>query len=394
MGRKGKFNDAQDAHSNTYMDELVAKLDAGMIVRKFTNYYNNVYKKTHPDEPSAPELIKSNPLLKFNSVLSGPQRAADTGINEVAAYQIMLKEKWDALSEEEQNEWDSQAEDEAGDVELNQKDFASNIHLALRTLCQGGIVGDAELMLFYSFRNTKTGELVAGTVHGHCKQNTANFGGEDLQNTYGMRWAQFADSMILRPQFPTIASATVDDKGTVIFPAVDLEKIPVVELRVLLDEYLQQHWVNRPCRTVGELPVPWDEIIAAPRKFYDTERFTLPFSLKSPVLLNTIETLALGEYFNSTRCSGPFYFNNPQSSSPPASRQSSLPVVEPNTPAAILPQATPSPSAPTSPPSHPSVSTTPPALSNQEATKGKKRKRKATLMKTARKKTQGCQQSD
>ncbi|KAJ6448758.1 hypothetical protein C8R45DRAFT_947771 [Mycena sanguinolenta] len=319
-----------------------------MIVRKFTNYYNNVYKKTHPDEPSAPELIKSNPLLKFNSVLSGrqlfsrecrdeishlsAQRAADTGINEVAAYQIMLKEKWDALSEEEQNEWDSQAEDEAGDVEL--------------------------------FRNTKTGELVAGTVHGHCKQNTANFGGEDLQNTYGMRWAQFADSMILRPQFPTIASATVDDKGTVIFPAVDLEKIPVVELRVLLDEYLQQRWV-------GELPVPWDEIIAAPRKFYDTERFTLPFSLKSPVLLNTIETLALGEYFNSTRCSGPFYFNNPQSSSPPASRQSSLPVVEPNTPAAILPQATPSPSAPTSPPSHPSVSTTPPALSNQEATKGK-----------------------
>ncbi|KAJ6503644.1 hypothetical protein C8R45DRAFT_1185398 [Mycena sanguinolenta] len=161
MGRKGKFNDAQDEHLNTYIDELVAKLDAGvrgveltrwkqsaatklspplplriwmnqrlhgfngfryrslpgfldnkdhlcnlqMIVRKFTNYYNNVYKKTHPDEPSAPELIKSNPLLKFNSVLSGrqlfsrecrdeisqlsAQRVADTGINEVAAYQIM-----------------------------------------------------------------------------------------------------------------------------------------------------------------------------------------------------------------------------------------------------------------------------------------------------------------
>ena len=116
------------------MDNKDHLFNLQMIIRKFTNYYNNIYKKTHPDEPSAPELIKSNPLLKFNSVLSGrqlfsrechheisqlsAQRAADTGINGVAAYQIVLKEKWDALSEEEKNEWDSQAEDEAGDVEL------------------------------------------------------------------------------------------------------------------------------------------------------------------------------------------------------------------------------------------------------------------------------------
>ena len=43
------------------------------MVRKFTNYFNNIYKETRPDEPSTPDLIKSNPLLKFTSVLSGRQ---------------------------------------------------------------------------------------------------------------------------------------------------------------------------------------------------------------------------------------------------------------------------------------------------------------------------------
>ncbi|KAJ7897918.1 hypothetical protein B0H14DRAFT_2557436 [Mycena olivaceomarginata] len=205
MGRTGKLNTAQSAHLNTYLDEFIAKLDAGVrgieltrwkhsvatkalaspsfqdldvseiprtewfkiIVRKFTNYFNNIYKKTHPEETSTPDLIKSNPLLKFTSVLSGrqlfsrdcqdeillvaAQRAADTGINEAAAYQIVLKEKWNALSAEEKGEWDSQAKDEAGDVEL---------------------------------------------VHGHSKHNKTNFGGEDLQKTYGAPWAKFADSVL------------------------------------------------------------------------------------------------------------------------------------------------------------------------------------------------------
>lgn len=105
-----------------------------MIVRKFTNYFNNVYRKSHPDEPLASEQIKTNPLLKFTSVPSGrqvyardfhdeieavaAQRMADTGINAAAAHQIVLKEMWDALSPGAKLDWESQAEDEAGDVEV------------------------------------------------------------------------------------------------------------------------------------------------------------------------------------------------------------------------------------------------------------------------------------
>ncbi|KAJ6547868.1 hypothetical protein B0H10DRAFT_2243337 [Mycena sp. CBHHK59/15] len=44
-----------------------------MIVRKYTNYLHQVYKKAHPETVSASDIIKANPLLKFSSVLSGRQ---------------------------------------------------------------------------------------------------------------------------------------------------------------------------------------------------------------------------------------------------------------------------------------------------------------------------------
>lgn len=105
-----------------------------MIVRKYTNYLHQVYRKTHPETVSPSAMTKANPLLKFSSVLSGrqmfardmhddvvaasKQRVVDKGTNDAATYQIVLKEMWDALSIDERAEWDTKAEDECGDVEL------------------------------------------------------------------------------------------------------------------------------------------------------------------------------------------------------------------------------------------------------------------------------------
>ncbi|KAJ6587613.1 hypothetical protein DFH09DRAFT_1274490, partial [Mycena vulgaris] len=177
---KGKFSSAQNAHLNTYIPEYVSKLDAGvqgilltrwkqatatkaleseafrdldvseisrnvwstMIVRKFTNYFHQVYKKSHSESlPST--AVKGNPLLKFTSVLSGRQmfardmhgsiidvsrqRASDTGENEAAAYQHALKGMWDALSSDEKSEWDAKAEDECGDIEILAEFFFDSV---------------------------------------------------------------------------------------------------------------------------------------------------------------------------------------------------------------------------------------------------------------------------
>ncbi|KAJ7935036.1 hypothetical protein B0H13DRAFT_2477636 [Mycena leptocephala] len=97
-------------------------------------------------------------------------RTTITSRSVAPAYLVVLKDMWDALSPEEKSDWDSQAEDEASDVELygyenrrNQREFSTSIHLAFRSLCQGGLFGDAEMLLFYGFRDTKNGELLAGT---------------------------------------------------------------------------------------------------------------------------------------------------------------------------------------------------------------------------------------
>ncbi|KAJ7880809.1 hypothetical protein B0H14DRAFT_2566196 [Mycena olivaceomarginata] len=69
----------------------------------------------------------------------------------------------------------------------------------------------------------------------------------------------------------------------------------------------------------NELPVPWDEIASDPSKFCDNQKFTLPLGLKFPQTMNSMETLMLGEFFNSIRDSVPFHFT------PDASRPETVP---------------------------------------------------------------------
>ncbi|KAJ7442844.1 hypothetical protein FB451DRAFT_1190360 [Mycena latifolia] len=150
-----------------------------MIVRKFTNYFNQIYKKSHLESlPST--VVKGNPLLKFSSVLSGRQlyaRDIHDKIVALAKQRVLdtggvLKEIWDGRTVEEKSEWVAKAEDECGDVAVhvfrNQQEFADNIHLAMRGLCQGGLLGDAEMLLFYVFRDEANGDLLAGTSAFFC----------------------------------------------------------------------------------------------------------------------------------------------------------------------------------------------------------------------------------
>ncbi|KAJ7239687.1 hypothetical protein C8J57DRAFT_1245801 [Mycena rebaudengoi] len=106
-----------------------------MIVRKFTNYRNQVYLKSKSADKSTPALAKKrvNPLHKFSSVMSCrqlsahensqsvtdavQQRMLDTNNKSPAAvYQNILKEKWDGLNGEEQASWNDRTEKEAGNV--------------------------------------------------------------------------------------------------------------------------------------------------------------------------------------------------------------------------------------------------------------------------------------
>ncbi|KAJ6604905.1 hypothetical protein B0H10DRAFT_1957397 [Mycena sp. CBHHK59/15] len=200
----------------------------------------------------------------------------------------------------------------------NQEEFHTNIHQALRGLCQSGIVGDAEMLLFYAFREPETGDLKAGTradlaesIHGHSTHNKNNFGGDELEQTYGVPWAKFADGVIPRPvvEVPGSISIIMTSDGVVIFPSIDLDTILLLSLRHLLQEYFEQCWIRR---NSGTLPIPWAQVVLDPSKFYDTEKFAFLLALKDPQTFTIFETLAIGKFLNANTSnnSTPFYFKS------------------------------------------------------------------------------------
>ncbi|KAJ7214185.1 hypothetical protein C8J57DRAFT_1255810 [Mycena rebaudengoi] len=166
-----------------------------MIVRKFTNYRNQVYLKSSEVKSSLGPLAakKANPLLKFSLtstgrqlfaqenydaiIASSKQRAEDTGNRSPAAvYQNVLKEQWDSLN------------------------------------------GD----------DTHNGLYFGGTR-------------EELQLNYGTPWSKFAEDVIPRPLILN-TSIPRNSSNHPVFPAVDLEKVVIADLRVLVSDYFDECW--------------------------------------------------------------------------------------------------------------------------------------------------------
>ncbi|KAJ7931881.1 hypothetical protein B0H13DRAFT_1857533 [Mycena leptocephala] len=228
-------------------------------------------------------------------VAASKQHVIDKGTNDAGAYQM-----------------DAKAEDECGDVKMNQEDFSTYIHQALRGLCQSGIIGDAEILLIYAFREPDIGDLKAGTIHGHSKHNKTHFGGDELELTYGVPWAKFADTVIPRPVvYDSPYPITVTEDGVVVVPSIELDEIPPATLRHLLEVFFEKCWRHRQ-ESHGSLQggtLPWDQIVLNPANFYDTEKFSFPFALKEPQTFTTFETLAIAEFLNSPKSAG-FHFKN------------------------------------------------------------------------------------
>ncbi|KAK6969207.1 hypothetical protein R3P38DRAFT_3146975 [Favolaschia claudopus] len=336
-----------------------------MIVRKFTNYRNQVYLKNKPvTEKTALSAKKANPMMKFSSIVSGRQlyarentkslnaavvqRMQDTNNKSPAAvYQTVLKSKWDSLSDDEKEGWNARAEAEAGNIQQNQQEFPETISLALQDLCQGGLLGDAEIVLFYGFRDSQNHELISGSIHAHSKHNDKQFGVDQdvLQTEYEQAWWAFNDRVLPHSikDSPLIPRNTA---GHPVFPSISLEATPTADIRMLLVEYFEHCWVVRGLDSTVTM-VPWDDIASHPEKFYDTDAF--PIKLNHPQNLSTDQVHTLGSQllkFSVIDSPNPFRFREPETPLPPNSEL-------PSTPKPISRQKspTPGPKSPVPPPS-------------------------------------------
>ncbi|KAJ7759509.1 hypothetical protein B0H16DRAFT_1456787 [Mycena metata] len=241
-----------------------------MIVRKFTNYRNQTYLK-QPEHASllpAIESKKANPLLKFSSVVSGRQlfaqeneeslnaaskkRVLDSGSQSFAGvYQVILKDRWDSLTGEEQSN----------------KQHPSP---------------DSE-------------DLLAGTW---VFLWTPSFTLINFAELESMPWSDFAEDAIPRliksnPSIPRNAS------GQPVFPSINLDNVPSADLRTLLCEYFDQYWLHRSCGTQMK-SVPWADIAANPHQHYDTAGNFFPIKLAHPQNLSGAQVVTLAEGLLST----------------------------------------------------------------------------------------------
>ncbi|KAJ7790511.1 hypothetical protein B0H14DRAFT_3891150 [Mycena olivaceomarginata] len=313
--KQAKASSIMESPAFTNLDLKKESKEGMMIVRKFTNYRNQVYRKSATAIPT-PALAnrKANLLLKFSSITSGRQQFAkensesitaaahqrllDTNNKSLAAvYQNVLKERWDSLSGEEQLDWNERAEKEAGDTSQNQREFVETMSLALRDLCQGGLVGDAEMVLWYSFREVGNGDLMAGSIHSHSVRNDTNFGvGLDFHAEYQNAWWDFCDHsipshVVPNPLVPRNAA------GQPVFPSIDVNTVKIAEVRTLLSDYFDQCWAHR---AVGgqATSIPWDKIVSNPAAYYDTEAFRM--KLDHPQNLSAVQVLTLTQELLST----------------------------------------------------------------------------------------------
>ncbi|KAJ7795498.1 hypothetical protein B0H14DRAFT_3495902 [Mycena olivaceomarginata] len=284
-----------------------------MIVRKFTNYRTQVYLKKNPDIVGSPQAPSATgPLFKFPPSLPAVNSLRGT-TNPAAVYQTVLKEMWDALSNDEKLHWDKMAEAESGDIEKNQKEFRPKMHQALTDLAQGGLIGDAELLLFYGFRKPASGELDIGIIHGHSVHNRINFGGSraEFQTNYGDPWGIFADAVIPRPLVTEDSVIPRNAFGVPVFPGIDLNVVTPADTRVLIAEYWAHIWAHVWAPVTDYPPIPWENLGRNPSAYYDTVKFSLPLKLALPQTLNTLHTTIWAEHLvrtSSAFADTPFVF--------------------------------------------------------------------------------------
>ncbi|KAJ7443176.1 hypothetical protein B0H11DRAFT_2204253 [Mycena galericulata] len=340
--RVGQFTKAQRLHIESFLDAFTAELDRGVAPKDLTKWKQKTAAEIL-DSPELSDLDTTNiprktwfdaslsqtqsgghgPLFKFSSVLTGRQRFAkdnSVSINSTAAervastghsspaavYQTVLKERWNALLDEDKKHWEELADREQGDIDRNQKEFSVKMHSALTDLSRSGLIGNAEFVLFYAFREQSSGDLDIGTVHAHSAHNQVNFGGthSELQTNYGIPWAEFAESAIPRQLAdPVVTDSSViprNPHGVPIFPSIDLNTVTPADTRLLLAEYWLHAWAYAWLPASDYPPIPWAEIAKNASAYYDTAKFSLPFPLAAPQTLDTLETTMWAEYLVRT----------------------------------------------------------------------------------------------
>ncbi|KAJ7692259.1 hypothetical protein B0H17DRAFT_1200594 [Mycena rosella] len=231
--------------------------------------------------------------------------AADAGVEPLAKYQPCKSDMWAALTSKEREDYDKRAEEGANDIALNQEGFRAAMLEEMTAICTGGMIGDAEITVLFSFREA-TGKLICGQLHAHSAHNSEDIG-QNIKEQWDKTldyWSEFAARVIPVPDSvnPKVASVSIprNGDGIPVFPRLDLKATTPVIVVGVLKAYIGELWDL--CGR-AEKSVAWDDLPC-----YDANIFFLPVALRDPDPMTMPEVYLLAEYFMSLVAEKPFVF--------------------------------------------------------------------------------------
>ncbi|KAI0026942.1 hypothetical protein K488DRAFT_74948 [Vararia minispora EC-137] len=275
------------------IDEKERKTRSVQMTNKFKNYYNNNLRKkaraqgavdAKPDTPRQLDDRFLNLFVPHHTGQAAFERQEKESLTaaanrNVGTYQSLLKAKWDALSPGQQASWQQSVNAEHNNVNFyrNINHFTESMPVALSTIAQSGLLGDA--LLFFAFA-TKTPDagLKSHFYSTTFGPNAAHFS-EDKESTvvyeaFKEQWALYGMRNIPNPP---LAKPRPNDAY------IDIEELNMSTLRRVMTDYLDALWGVFYYFRKGE-PLDdgtWEKIGEDPSSFYDMATF--PITLQNPV---------------------------------------------------------------------------------------------------------------
>ncbi|KAF8209268.1 hypothetical protein K438DRAFT_1961001 [Mycena galopus ATCC 62051] len=222
--------------------------------------------------------------------------------NTLPFYQTSKKRLWDALTEDEKVEVAGRALRHHQDADLNQEAFRLSIWQDMQDFAKSGIYGDMTMTLLYGFRTAK-GSMFCGSSSVNSIPEGKGFG--ETPGFSSSTWQAFSafaeDALPVSVKDETQYDIPVDDEGTPVFPAINMNATALGVVNVFIKRYLEILWMH--CRPLDGSFSP--EIAAA---HYDKTRFVLPVAMERVDSLTPGEIVTLSEFFKGLTDSGPFVF--------------------------------------------------------------------------------------
>ncbi|KAF8135304.1 hypothetical protein K438DRAFT_1997410 [Mycena galopus ATCC 62051] len=272
------------------------------IERKFQNFYNRHQSGSLYFSPlSGVALFEKEHRKSIAS--SALALAAETKTGKDACYRTCWQQKWDALDHDSRSNFEARASNTPSSVATNQADFPRTAGHFLNELCQGGQVGNLEVMLFWAFHEDD-GELRHGIINAHSSNDVPNMASTTTHwdANFAEPWKDFAAHYIPKIDSFTTTKVQRNVEGLPIFPDMDLTKSTASSICDVMVEYLSQLWQI----SWKDTPLAWDRIVTEPAIYYDDKIFSLPVPLQAPQLLGPGKIFELAEYFATVK--PPFTF--------------------------------------------------------------------------------------